>query len=364
MIRSIFWLAWLGILGIGGAQASEITLTFRDEAGKEQTLKTLAIPPGEQKLEILLPASEGEAPRKVEILISAPQTPDPKEAAPTLLSKVELEQIIEASETSLEESPRPFRAYHDLKSLFGNFLGIIPYRANYILPLSHSLRERPSDGKESEAKFQLSFKAPLAREIFDSKLDLYLAYTQRSFWQVYDTEDSSPFRETNYEPEIFFSYPLALPLAGGVLEQVNFGFNHESNGQVVEKSRSWNRLFVEGIYNHHNLIIALKAWHRLAEKKKSFPLDPRGDDNPDILSYLGYGELKVGYLWDKHLFSATWRNNLRFDSRNRGSILLDYSYPLQENLHLYLQYFSGYGESLLDYRRSVDRVGVGFLFTR
>lgn len=44
--------------------------------------------------------------------------------------------------------------------------------------------------------------------------------------------------------------------------------------------------------------------------------------------------------------------------------MLDYSYPIYKNLYLYVQYFNGYGESLADYNRSIERVGVGFLFAR
>lgn len=64
----------------------------------------------------------------------------------------------------------------------------------------------------------------------------------------------------------------------------------------------------------------------MPEKEKSDPNDYSGDDNPDILDYYGHGELGLNYLWDKHLFSLVWRNNLRKD--NRGAVKAEWSFPL------------------------------------
>ena len=138
-------------------------------------------------------------------------------------------------------------------------------------------------------------------------------------------------------------------------DRIDFGYVHQSNGGNLSHSRSWDRLFVSGIYSYDHFAMALKTWYRIPESANK-------DDNPDIAKYLGYGELIFAYLWDKHLFSATLRNNLR--RHNKGSILLDYSYPIYKNLYLYLQFFNGYGESLRDYNNSINRLGVGILFNR
>lgn len=123
----------------------------------------------------------------------------------------------------------------------------------------------------------------------------------------------------------------------------------------MSHSHSWDRIFAEGIYSYGNFVASLRAWYRIPEKAEK-------DDNPDITKYLGYGDLSFGYLWNKHLFTATLRNNLRED--NKGAILLDYSYPIYKNLYLYLQFFNGYGESLQDYNNSINRFGIGILFNR
>ena len=38
-----------------------------------------------------------------------------------------------------------------------------------------------------KSQFQISIKAPLAVNIFDT-FDVYVAYTNRSFWQLYNSE--------------------------------------------------------------------------------------------------------------------------------------------------------------------------------
>lgn len=235
----------------------------------------------------------------------------------------------------------------------GGLLGFEPHKFNYIIPANVSSSKEPNQSKQVETKFQISIKKILLDDLFAKDLDLYFAYTQQSFWQLYDNQNSRPFRESNYEPSLYLSYPLDK--YDLFFDRVDFGYVHQSNGGDLNNSRSWDRLFVEGIYSYENFTTALKAWYRIPESADK-------DDNPDINKYLGYGELTFGYLWNKHLLTTTLRNNLRED--NKGSILLDYSYPIYKNLYLYLQFFNGYGESLRDYNNSINRFGVGILFNR
>lgn len=235
----------------------------------------------------------------------------------------------------------------------GGLLGFEPHKFNYIIPANVSSSKEPNQSKQVETKFQISIKKILLDDLFAKDLDLYFAYTQQSFWQLYDNQNSRPFRESNYEPSLYLSYPLDK--YDLFFDRVDFGYVHQSNGGDLNNSRSWDRLFVEGIYSYENFTMALKAWYRIPESADK-------DDNPDINKYLGYGELTFGYLWNKHLLTTTLRNNLRED--NKGSILLDYSYPIYKNLYLYLQFFNGYGESLRDYNNSINRFGVGILFNR
>ena len=107
--------------------------------------------------------------------------------------------------------------------------------------------------------------------------------------------------------------------------------------------------------------LAIKPWYRLPEDEKTNAGDPHGDDNPNILKYMGHGELTMAYRTNGNTFSAVWRNNLRSD--NRGAIELGWSFPLFRRLKGYVQYFNGYGESLIDYDAYSNRIGAGFLLT-
>ncbi len=88
---------------------------------------------------------------------------------------------------------------------------ISPYRANYFIytyngdPNEEPFEVEPTDFlQEHEMKFQVSFKMPLATELFDGNTDLLFAYTSVAWWQTFNDDIANPFRETNYEPEFIF----------------------------------------------------------------------------------------------------------------------------------------------------------------
>lgn len=242
-----------------------------------------------------------------------------------------------------------------------NATGTTLHERTYLLPFSYALSERPENEKKWEAKFQFSFKTPVFSAIGRLPLNLYFAYTQKSFWQMYNPSQSRPFRENNYRPELFLNLQAnqAAFLGDwyiGTFEYFNIGYMHESNGGGVDYSRSWDRLvFVVG-YKYHQTTMRFKAWTRIEERPKEYPQDPQGDDNPDITDYLGHYELMIEQRFGKHIVSV---NLLSALLNRKGSILLDYAYPMSNDLYWYVQYFSGYGESLFDYNRRVRRVGFG-----
>lgn len=212
------------------------------------------------------------------------------------------------------------------------------------------------EADDIEAQIQLSIKTPLAIELFDL-FDIYAAYTNRSFWQVYNSERSAPFREINHEPEIWAQFRPNWSVFGftNVLNAV--GFVHQSNGQGSVLSRSWNRVYANFIFERDNFGLAFKPWHRLSEDKED-------DDNPDITDYLGHYEIRGVYKWEEHVFSAMSRNNLE-SGFSKGAVELGWSFPLGDYPYVkgYLQYFGGYGESLIDYDQYANRIGIGFILT-
>jgi len=105
---------------------------------------------------------------------------------------------------------------------------------------------------DTEAQFQISIKVPLGVNIFN-KFDLYAAYTNRSFWQVYNAEISSPFRETNHEPEAWIQFTPGWEILGFRNSANAFGVVHQSNGRAGVLSRSWNRAFANFVFNRGKL---------------------------------------------------------------------------------------------------------------
>lgn len=238
------------------------------------------------------------------------------------------------------------------------------HKPSFILPLTYSFHPNP-DGNGSlgevdktEIKFQFSFKINIIEEFFDH-FRLSFGYTNLSFWQFYNKQDSAAFREANHEPELFLIYNPNTWGSGLSDTMYRFGYVHQSNGQDVEQSRSWNRVYVQVVHDFDYTLADLKIWHRIHEDAKESPGDSEGDDNPDITEFLGNFELRLTTKIHKNTFSLMLRNNL--NSPNKGAVDFTFSTPLKENIRLYFQYFNGYGESLIDYNYSIERVGLGIV---
>ncbi|MCD6527880.1 MAG: phospholipase A [Desulfuromonas sp.] len=245
---------------------------------------------------------------------------------------------------------------------------IVPHRRNYLLPITYNshVNSQPFEiGDDDidcyEVKFQFSFKVPVWQNIFRGA-DLWAAYTNLSFWQAYNHPFSSPFRETNHEPELFLRLKNDWQLLGLKNSLILLGATHQSNGQTGSLSRSWNRVYLNMIFERGGFVMGLKPWYRIPEDQKDDPTSSSGDDNPDIEKYLGYGELTLGYKWRDHVVSMMLRNNLR-GHNNKGAVQFDWTFPLSRKLRGYVQFFNGYGESLIDYNTAVNRIGAGVVLS-
>lgn len=231
--------------------------------------------------------------------------------------------------------------------------GLSLHKDMFMLPATISSEY---DGARTEAVFQISAK----HEIFNTRI--YFGYTQISFWQAYDQNNSAPFRETDYNPEIFYrskSYPF-----GSASVAADIGFEHESNGQRPPLSRSWNLFYVAPYYYNSNLLLYLKVRYRFPEDKKPYPNAAVGDDNPDITDYLGYTDLHLFYRFaGRQMVHLTLRGNI---GKGRGSVALNYGIPIphSEMSFFLLRLSHGYGESLVDYKRDLTRFGIGIMFSR
>lgn len=245
---------------------------------------------------------------------------------------------------------------------------ITPHKVNYILPVTYSpdpnMEPFTEDAAENdytldnvEAKFQISFKFPIWYNVFGDNGHLFFAYTNQSYWQVYNKDISSPFRETNHEPEVFMLFNNDWKIGSVTNSFWGFGAVHQSNGKSGDLSRSWNRLYATMIFDAGPLAFSTRVWWRIPEDEKTDPNQPQGDDNPDIEEYIGRAEVVGVYGIDKQRFTLTLKSNLK--DIDRGSAELTWSYPIAGNLRFYTQYFNGYGESLIDYNYHNQRIGIG-----
>ena len=240
--------------------------------------------------------------------------------------------------------------------------GIVFHRSNYALPASYNFTPNQAPLREvdpahtltkPEVTFQISFKARLWRDMFGKDLNLWFAYTQRSFWQLYDFDDSSPFRETDYEPEVLLTLGTHVRFLGWNGRFVQVGINHQSNGQSEPLFRSWNRLVANVGIERGPVSVLVKGWCRFPDAQ---------DDNPGLTHYVGNGEVWGYYFIKKHRLGVMLRDNLSFRD-NRGAVQLEWSFPMFAMVAGYVQYFLGYGESLLDYNHRIHRIGIGFILS-
>lgn len=247
---------------------------------------------------------------------------------------------------------------------------LLPHRPNYILPIAwyshpgeHTIQGTSTDPTDVtqtesydhlEAIFQFSIKYPIAKDVLGKMSRLDMAYTNRSFWQVYNTEISRPFRETNHEPELILSWQTQ----NKYIDYFALALNHQSNGQSSMLSRSWNRVIFETGAVFSSGILHSKVWWRIPEPTKSNPLSAHGDDNPDITHYMGRGELQYIFHSGGNTVSVLLRNNLK-SSSNKGAIEIGYNFPIHKRIQGYFQYFNGYGDSMIDYDRNQQRIAVG-----
>ena len=241
-----------------------------------------------------------------------------------------------------------------------------PHRPNYFLPLKYSNSPNNTPFQDTfaqpdlgldpvEAELQLSFKIKGMEGVFGhDNLDLWFGYTITSFWQAYNDTISSPFRETNYEPEAMLVYRTDYEIAGFRGRFINLGMVHQSNGRSEGLSRSWNRVYAQFGFERDNLALLIRPWYRIPERDE--------DDNPDIEDYLGHGELLAVYRKGRNAYSLLLRNNFK-STDNRGAVKLNWSFPLYGRLKGYVQYFNGYGESLVDYNHSQQSIGFGVSLT-
>lgn len=220
----------------------------------------------------------------------------------------------------------------------------------------------PQDYQPYEMRINLSLRTKLAQNLLTRNLSqrqdsLWFGYSQQSSWQVFNTQLSRPFRSTDHEPELVYVYPVDKSLPGGWRwRYAGLGLVHQSNGQSLPLSRSWNRLYLMGGMELDD------RWRFTARVWQRFRENPADDDNPDIVRYIGRAELGLWWTPDK-------QNSYGITARTfgRGSVQLEWlralGDPDRSNLRLYVRLFSGYGDTLIEYnqRRTVFSIGLSLV---
>lgn len=192
-----------------------------------------------------------------------------------------------------------------------------------------------------EIKYQISFSLPLFK--FNKQSALMAAYTQLSLWQIANSEASSPFRETNYKPQLFMMHQGEFPL----FNSIEYGYKHQSNGRGNNISRSWERLYLLLESQGNYIDYGIESW-----------VTSGLSDNRDIEDYIGpySGWIKINGV-DA---SADIKITHNF-STHRSGFEAGFTYYINDVVGLYGQLWKGYGETLIDYNNDQTRIGLGII---
>ena len=313
---------------------------------------------------VVVDAKAGQSPEPEPPVVSATQRAD---AQPSEITRFwDLEHATSRDTFEL-------RAYRPVSL---SFTGGTPVNHQPSTPAEGHTAASPLAYQPGEVKLNLSVRTKLVSGLLRSGDDplrdsLWFGYTQQSHWQLFNQDLSRPFRSTDHQPDLTYVFPHFIGLPGGwTYRMTGLGIEHQSNGQSLPLSRSWNRAYLIAAgdkiaANGDRFTLQARVWNRLGE--------PAGqDDNPDISDYVGRGELIGRWSFDTgvgedavlHTLAATLRHSLR--SQGRGSTKLEYLRSVgraNTGLRLHLQLFSGYGDSLLDYnvKRTVFTAGLSLV---
>lgn len=233
-----------------------------------------------------------------------------------------------------------------------------PYKDTYLL--GGAMRTRDDSlafsGNTGDIKFKLGLKFRLFPDLpaLERLAPLYFGYSQESWWDV--AESSAPFKEHNYNPEIFWDYAKTsnrngLNFIGRFIDQV--GYEHQSNGQDGSGSRSWDRLYLQRQFQLTDRLSAgIKAWEQINV----------GEQNKDIGDYLGNLRLNAAYQASDRLAVRVSTQQGWETSKLSYQLDLVYRIPEWVNSQFMLSYYDGYGEALISYNQKTRSLRAGLYF--
>ena len=240
-------------------------------------------------------------------------------------------QIADSIRAELDNRPY-FSLYKDTYFVGGTVLGGAPTEYN------------------SDVKFQISFQQRLTKSVLPGNTYLYLFYSQKAMWNVF--EESLPFHDLNFNPGIGLSRYIIMK--GTLVGKATMMIEHESNGRDGTASRSWNKISWAGeAYVSPFLMAHAKFWIPIVD----------GKYNRDILKYSGIYQagFQAKSMDDKWVLDMTLVKRQGWNLNFNTIVQLGYRINHNSNQFIMLQYYNGYGESLLDYNQYHSRIRIGLL---
>lgn len=247
--------------------------------------------------------------------------------------------------------------------------GINAFNPNYFVIGADSVESNDSEGSgDCDLKFQLSFARQLSLprgmqsgtigSFLGTRSPFFLGFTQRAWWDI--CRGSAPFRETNYEPSLFYYAPVSI---GERLLGLHAGYLHQSNGRDGARSVGWDRLFVRAQWPTETVSDQASApW--FGDLTLWAPI-AISDTIDDITDYAGYGELIVGYRGSAgRRYRATLRKGGGIERWERGLVEIDIQFPIRgTDVDALVQYSNGYGTSLERSERHEYALRIGVIFS-
>lgn len=250
-------------------------------------------------------------------------------------------QILRTGESPLLDADSVRRDFSDQP-----YFGL--YKDNYFI-FGPSVGPRPTK-ENTNIKFQISIAQRLTRSTLPWGTYLYLFYTQKCFWNV--LQNSMPMTDLNFNPGIGITKPLFVK--NRYIGKLTFLIEHESNGRDSIQSRSWNRVaLAANVMVTKNLMVHGKIWVPIVD----------GENNRDIVDYCGFWQAGFQVLSDNRRFMCGLTMVKRKGWNLNANVVLDLAFRIfkRDNQYLYLQFYNGYGEGLLDYNKFHSQVRVGLL---
>ncbi len=261
-----------------------------------------------------------------------------------LLSIIFLGTLLESNVLSAQRLDR-----EEVDAYIKNMPGFSIHKDNYFvtgIPTNKHI-----DKTTADVKYQISFKQLITRNTLPLDTYLYVTYSQKAFWNIY--ENSSPFEEINFNPSIGLAKPI-FNNKDKMVGMASLMFEHESNGRDSIFSRSWNNLHVQyATAIDSKTILKAKAWLPFMYK----------EGNPNLLDYIGLAEVTfIRELIPRKLsLEVMARKGLEWNWQGALRSRLFYNPFNSTNQYFMLEWFAGNAESLIDYQRFTSKIRIGYV---